>query len=140
MEKFEFLLGVWNLHYSVPQSKFSHATTGTGTGMINRVLDNKYVTFDYESLIDGQKGQAHAIFAWDEKNNIYRYWWFESSGSFQQATCNFVDDDTLCLNWHDTLLVQAFKKIASDSIILTMQQPNSRGGFATVLEVTMTRR
>lgn len=76
MEKFDFLLGDWNLEYRVPKSAFSEAATGSGTGTFKRALDNKYVYFDYSASVGGQKAQAHAIFAWDEKSKIYRYWWF----------------------------------------------------------------
>ena len=49
MEKFDFLLGNWNLESRVPKSEFSEAATGTGTGTIKRALDDKYVYFDYAS-------------------------------------------------------------------------------------------
>jgi len=32
MDKFDFLLGNWNLEYKVPKSALSEAATGTGTG------------------------------------------------------------------------------------------------------------
>jgi len=113
MDKFGFLLGTWNLEYKVPKSAFSEAAKGAGTGTFKRALNNKYVYFDYTaSLTTGDKaakeGGAHGIFAWDEKTNVYRYWWFECSGTFMEATCNFVNDDTLFLNWHDTLITQTF--------------------------------
>ena len=66
--------------------------------------------FDYSTLIDGKKGTAHAIFAWDEKSKVYKFWWFESSGNFTKATCNFVNKETLFLNWHD----EAQKALAVD--------------------------
>jgi hypothetical protein len=98
MDKFDFLIGEWNLEYRIPKSSLSEAATGTGIGIFKRALNDKYVYFDYESFINGQKGQAHAIFAWDEKSNIYRFWWFESSGNFTKATCSFVNNDILFLN------------------------------------------
>lgn len=140
MDKFEFLLGMWHLKYNVPQSSHSEATTGTGTGTFKRALDDKYIWFDYESLIDGQTGQAHAVLVWDEKEKIYRYWWFESSGSYRQATCNFLDENTLFLNWHDTLLIQTFKKIDDNTVVLHMKYPNVNDGFDLILEVVMTRQ
>ena len=83
------------MEYKIPKSIFSNATTGTGVGIFKRALDDKYVYFDYSTLIDGKKGAAHAIFAWDEKSKVYRFWWFESSGNFTKATCNFVNKETL---------------------------------------------
>jgi len=140
MEKFDFLLGNWNLEYRVPKSAFSEAATGTGTGTFKRALDDKYVYFDYSASISGQKGQAHAIFAWDEKAKVYRYWWFESSGNFLTATCNFLNNETLFLNWHDTLLIQTFTKIGPDKVILRMENPTSEGKYELILEVIFTRK
>jgi hypothetical protein len=90
-------------------------------------------------LIDDNKGSAHGIFAWDEKFRLYRYWWFESSGNFSTATCNFTDDKTLFMNWHDTLLIQTFKMVDSNKMILSMENPNSKGEYELVLEVLFTR-
>ena len=78
MEKFDFLLGNWNLEYKIPKSEFSEAATGTGTGTFKRALDDKYVYFDYSSSLTsgekaGKEGGAHGIFAWDKKGNIYKY-------------------------------------------------------------------
>jgi hypothetical protein len=70
MEKFDFLLGNWNLEYRVPKSAFSEAATGIGTGRFKRALENKYVFFDYSSTINEQTGQAHGIFARDEKTKV----------------------------------------------------------------------
>jgi hypothetical protein len=140
MEKFDFLIGDWNLEYRVPKSKFSEAATGSGSGTFKRALDNKYVYFDYFSSVNGQEGKAHAIFAWDEKAKIYRYWWFESSGNFLTATCNFVSDEILFMNWHDTLLKQTFKKISKDKVVLRMEHPNSEGEYELILEVIFHRR
>ncbi len=70
MEKFDFLLGNWNLEYKVPKSEFSEAATGTGTGTFKRALDDKYGYFDYSGSLTprekaGKEGGAHGIFAWD---------------------------------------------------------------------------
>ena len=140
MEKFDFLLGSWNLESRVPKSAFSEAATGTGTGTIKRALDDKYVYFDYSASLTIGEGEAHAIFAWDEKAKVYRYWWFESSGNFLTATCNFVNDETLFLNWHDTLLIQTFKKISPDKVELRMENPDTKGNFDLILEVIFTRK
>ena len=109
MEKFEFLIGDWDLDYSFPKSEFSKEA---GTG----------------------------IFAWDNKANIYRYWWFESSGSFSEASCRFIDDDTLFLNWHDGLLIQTFRKDGADRVMLSMEHPDSNGEYQAVLSVRFDRR
>ena len=140
MKKFDFLLGSWNLEYRVPKSAFSEAATGTGTGTFKRALDDKYVYFDYSASLTTGEGAAHAIFAWDKKAKVYRYWWFEFSGNFLEATCNFVNDETLFLNWHDTLLIQTFRKAGPNKVILRMENPTSEGKYELILEVIFTRK
>ena len=140
MEKFDFLLGTWDMEYNIQKSTFSEATSGTGSGEFKRALDDKYVYFDYSTLIDGKKGQAHAIFVWDEKAEIYRFWWFESSGNFMKATCNFINDETLFINWHDSLLIQTFKKLGQNKVILRMENPNSEGKYELIMEVIFTQK
>ena len=140
MEQFSFLLGDWDMAYNIPKSAFSKAAKGTGSGTFKKALDDKYVIFDYATLIERQKGQAHAIFVWDEKADIHRFWWFESSGNFSTATCRFVNDDTLFINWHDSLLTQTFRKIDKNKVILRMENPDSDGNFELVLEVIFTRK
>ena len=140
MEKFAFLLGDWELQYIIPESRFSHKTTGSGFGSFKRKLNNEFVFFDYESNIDGNVGQAHGIFGFDQKVKIYRYWWFESSGNFMQASCNFTDENTLNMNWHDSLLTQYFKRNNENEIELKMSQQNSIGGSDLILEVKLLRR
>ncbi len=140
MEKFDFLLGDWNLKSKVPKSAFSKADTGTGTGTFKRALDDKYVYFDYSSSFAAEKGEAHAVFAWDEKTKVYRFWWFENSGNFMEATCNFVNDETLFLNWHDSLLIQTFRKTGPNEVILRMEHPDSEGKYELILEVIFTRK
>lgn len=140
MEKFEFLLGNWNLEYKVPKSTFSEAASGTGTGTFKRALNDKYVFFDYSCSLTTGKGQAHGIFAWDDKAKTYRYWWFEDSGSFQQATCNFIDNNTLFMKWLDTPLTQTFTKASPDKVILRMEQSLGEGKSELVMEVINTRK
>ncbi len=140
MDKFEFLLGNWNLEYRVPKSEFSEAATGIGIGTFKRALNDKYVYFDYSCSLTTGDGEAHAIFAWDEKTKIYRFWWFENSGSFSAATCSFVNDETLFLNWHDTLLIQTFRKAGPDKVILRMENPTSEGKYELILEVIFTKK
>ena len=55
IEKFNFLLGNWDMEYNVPKSAFSEAISGTGNGTFKRALDNKYVYFDYSSLVNKKK-------------------------------------------------------------------------------------
>ena len=140
MEKFEFLLGDWNLEYHIPKSSMSEADTGTGSGTLKRFLNDKYVTFDYSCSLTTGPGQAHAIFVWDDKAKLYRFWWFESSGNFDQATCNFVGDKALFLNWHSSLFVQSFRAVDPDKVILKMEYPTPEGGYELVMEVTFTRK
>jgi hypothetical protein len=140
MEKLEFLLGDWNLEYRVPKSTLSEAATGTGSGTFKRALNDKYVFFDYSCSLTTGEGQAHGIFAWDDKAKIYRYWWFEDSGSFQQATCNFIDNETLFLKWQDTPLTQTFTRAGPNKVILRMEQSLGEGKSELVLEVILTRK
>lgn len=140
MEKFDFLLGSWDLEYRVPKSAFSEAATGKGTGTFKRMLNDKYISFDYSATLSTGSAAAHAIFAWDEKSKIYRYWWFEDSGAFLTATCNFIKDETLFLNWHDTLLIQTFTKENSDKVVLRMEHPVEPRKFELVLEVIFSRQ
>ena len=140
MNKFAFLLGDWNLQYLIPESSFSEATTGRGFGSFKRELNDKFLFFDYTSNINNKLVKAHGIFTWDTKSDIYRYWWFESSGSFMKASCYFTDDETLNMNWHDSILVQSFKKLDHDKVQLKMSQQNVQGGFDLILEVIFTRK
>ncbi len=140
MKKFEFLIGTWNLAYRVPKSQFSEPDSGTGTGTFQRALKDKYVYFDYESVLTRRSAKAHAIFIWDDKVQIYRYWWFEDSGSFQMATCYFINDETLFLNWHETSLIQTFTKVTADKVILRMEHPVAAEKFEVILEVIFTRK
>jgi hypothetical protein len=139
MKKFDFLLGNWNLKYRIPKSAFSEKASGSGTGVFKRALNDKYVTFDYSAELTAGAAEAHGIFAQDEKTKIYRYWWFEDSGAFMSATCNFVNDNTLFMNWHDTLLIQTFTKEDPDKVILRMEYPDDQGKFELVMEVVLTR-
>ena len=140
MDKFNFLLGSWKLEYKVPKSIFSEADTGTGEGEFKRILNDQYVTFNYQAKLTQGEGAAHALFAWDEKSKIYRYWWFENSGAFMEATCNFINENTLCLNWHNSILVQTFKKVEDGKVILQMSYPSDKNGYELVLEVILTKK
>lgn len=145
MDKFDFLLGNWNLESRIPKSAFSEAAKGTGAGTFKRALNDKYVYFDYTGSLKtgdkaGKEGGAHGIFAWDEKANAYRYWWFESSGNFMEATCNFVNDETLFMNWHNTLIIQTFTKVSANKVILRMEHPVAQEKYELILEVILTRK
>jgi hypothetical protein len=138
MDKFNFLLGTWKLDYKVPKSKFSDEDFGKGKGEFKRFLNNKYVTFEYNAKLLKGEAAAHAIFAWDEKNKIYRYWWFEDSGKFMEATCNFINVNTLCLNWHNSILVQKFHRIENGNLIMEMKYPTNNNEYELILEVVFT--
>ena len=143
MEQFEFLLGNWNLEYKIPKSPFSEADSGSGTGTIKRALDDKYVFVDYEGTIASAPeyaGKAHGVFAWDEKANHYKYWWFENSGSFSEATCKFINDEILFMNWPDSLLIQSFTKKGPDKMVLRMEYPVAQNKFELMMEVIFTRK
>ena len=114
---------------------------GSGTGTFRRALDGNYVFFDYSaSSPAGETGAAHGIFAWDQKAQNYRYWWFENSGSYSEATCEFVDDGLLLMSWHDSLLLQTFQKVNANTVELVMKKPNATAGYDPVLEVLFTKK
>jgi len=136
LSKLGFLSGDWNLEYRIPNSTFSDAGTDTGTGSFKKMLNDQYLLFEYSTK---SGSEAKGIFAWDDKVKIYRYWWFENSGNFLSATCDFINDETLAMNWHDTLLVQTFVKESSDRVVLKMQHPAVQGGYELMLEVIFTR-
>jgi len=140
MDKFNFLLGTWKMESKVPKSQFSDEAIGEGEGKFKRILNNRYITFDYFANSSTGEGAAHGIFAWDEKIKIYRYWWFEDSGEFMEATCNFLNENTLCLNWHNSLLVQTFSLIENGKIILQMRYPANKNDYEIVLEVVFTKK
>jgi hypothetical protein len=137
MDKLRFLLGNWNLEYRIPESIFSPAGSDSGTGSFSRALNEKYVTFEYSTA---SGSEAKGIFAWDDRIKAYRYFWFENSGNFSAATCRFINDETLAMNWHDTLMVQTFVKEDKDKIVLRMNYPGKEGGYDLVMEVVFTRK
>jgi hypothetical protein len=140
MKKFEFLIGTWDLDYRVPKSAFGKAERGTGSGTFRRALRDKYVYFDYQCHLPSGDGEAHAVFVWDEKAKVYRFWWFEDSGSYMTATCSFVRPGVLFLNWHDSVLTQTFSQENGDRVVLRMNQPDSTGKPMTILKVIFTRK
>jgi hypothetical protein len=56
-------------------------------------------------------------------------------GNFSTASCNFVDEKTLFISWHNTLIMQTFKMVNSYKIILRMENPNSKGEYELIMEV-----
>ena len=129
MEQLGFFIGDWNLKYNVPKSRLSESATGTGLGTFRWALHDKYIYFDYACSLTIGDVEAHGIFAWDPKTQIYRFWWFEDSGSFSDAAGDFVNDETLFLKWHGTSLIQTFKKIDEDRLILRMEDKTTKGKY-----------
>lgn len=139
MDKFNFFLGTWKLDYKIPKSRFSSESAGEGEGSFKKILNDQYVTFDYHTKISNNESSAHAIFVWDKKIENYRYWWYEDSGNFLEATCNFIDENTLCLNWHNSLLIQTFQKKEDGKVILQMKYPLNEKEYELILKVVFTR-
>ena len=137
MRKFDFFLGTWNLNYKIPKSEFNETGSDQGVGSFKKVLNDHYVQFEYSTK---SGSEAKGIFCWDNKSNAYKYYWFENSGAFQTATCDFINDETLAMNWHDTLLVQSFVKAGPNKIILKMLQPGKDNEYELILEVEFTRK
>jgi hypothetical protein len=134
MDKFEFLIGTWHMEYKSP-------IKGSGIGTFKRALDGKYVFFDYSaSSPAGETGAAHGIFAWDQKAETYRYWWFENSGNYSEATCEFINDGLLLMSWHDCLFFQTFKKIDANKVELIMKKPIATAEHDQVLKVIFTKK
>jgi hypothetical protein len=137
MEKFKFLIGNWDLAYRIPRNNSSEYGMDHGTGAFTRALDGKYVFFDY-STTSGVK--AHGIFAKDSNVNQYRYWWFENSGVFLTATCKFLNESKLFLEWIDSELTQIFTMETLDKVVLQMFRSTGRKEPEIVLEVIFTRK
>ena len=57
-----------------------------------------------------------------------------------EATCNFIDENTLCLNWHDSILVQTFGRRENGSVVLEMRYPQNKTDYEVVLEVIFTKK
>lgn len=139
MKGFAFLLGEWELEYRIPASHLSPEATGSGQGRMRRILNDRFVAFDYTCEVTTGTGAAHAVIGWDAKAKVYRFWWFEDSGSFMTASCDFVGGDHFMMNWHNSLLRQEFKKTGPDEVTLTMEHPDAEGSYKPVLTVIMKR-
>ena len=123
----------------MPKSQFSEYDTGDGRGQFKSILNKRYVTFDYKARLSHENFAAHGIFTWDDKSKIYRYWWFEDSGHFMQATCHFINKNTLCFNWHNSLLVQTYQLLDDGNIKLEMRYPDNEAEYKTILKVLFTK-
>jgi hypothetical protein len=118
-----FMIGEWELDYTVTQ-RGSTTRTICGTGSIRPLFDTTYVTFDYQMRHKATRekiGEAHAIIAWDKKAGQYRFFGFESSGTFLQANGCLSDDHTLALEWQGINCRQIFSCVDADAMYLEMQ-------------------
>jgi hypothetical protein len=120
------MIGEWALDYTVIQR--GHTTkTIRGIGSLRYLFNAAYLIFDYQVLqkATGEMiAEAHAILAWDKKSEQYRYYWFESSGNFHQATGILRDAQTLALEWQDINCTQIFRGVSADAMYLEMQCPD----------------
>jgi hypothetical protein len=126
MRALSFMIGEWALDYTVTQ-RGQTTKTIRGIGSLRYLFNATYLTFDYQMLEKATGeiiGKAHAIFAWDKKSRQYRYYWFESSGNFLQATGILREADTLALEWQDIKCTQIFRRVSADAMYLEMQCPD----------------
>jgi hypothetical protein len=117
------MIGEWALDYTVTQYGYTTKTM-RGSGSLRYLFNAAYLTFDYQVLekATGEMiAEAHAVFAWDKKLGQYRYYWFESSGNFYQATGILRDAHTLALEWQDINCTQIFRRVGADAMYLEMQ-------------------
>jgi hypothetical protein len=123
MRALSFMIGEWGLDYTVTQNGRTTKTI-RGTGSLRYLFNATYLTFDYQ-VFGKESGEmiaeAHAIFAWDKKSGQYRYYWFEDSGNFHQATGVLRDAHTLALEWRDINCTQIFRRVSADAMYLEMQ-------------------
>ena len=125
MEAVAFLLGEWNLDYTATQQGKT-STDLRGNGVWRRLFEEAHLVFDYEvehKVSGDAMGGAHAVLAWDQKANVYRFHWFESSGAFQVAKGWLRDAKTLALDWLDTDCTQIFQQTGPDQMFLQMDCP-----------------
>lgn len=125
MRALDFLIGEWELDYTVTQ-RGSTTSTMRGTGSMRYLFDGIYLTFDYrvfEKATGAMIGQAHGIFAWDAKAGQYRYHWFESSGAFLQAIAVLRDEHTLAMEWQGIDCTQIFQRVGPEAMYLEMRCP-----------------
>jgi hypothetical protein len=89
------------------------------------ILDGTHLCFDYQvrhKQTGELTGSAHGVFAWDSESGRYRYFWFESSGTFLQATGHLRDADTLFLDWENDC-TQTFRRVDDATVVLEMTCP-----------------
>jgi len=125
MRALSFMIGEWELDYTVTQNGRTTRTI-RGTGALRFLFNATYLNFDYQAIEKASGagiGEAHGIFAWDEKAGRYRYYWFESSGSFRQATGVLEDAHTLALEWQEIKCTQIFRSVSTDAMYLEMRCP-----------------
>ncbi len=126
MQALNFMAGDWELDYTVTQHGRTSSTI-RGAGSLRYLFDATYLTFDYQmqEKVTGETiGGAHGIFAWDPKARQYRYYWFESSGNFHQATASLRDDDTLAMEWQQINCTQIFRRVSAGAMYLEMRCPD----------------
>jgi hypothetical protein len=140
MDKFRFLLGTWQMDYKILKSPNILEDIGRGEGIFRSIMDDRYVTFDYHVSLKTNEAAAHAIFAYDEDRNIYRYWWFEDSGKFMRAMGDFINKNKLVLIWEENRLVQTFHRQKNGNVILSMINQSETDEREIILEVLFTKK
>jgi L-rhamnose mutarotase len=139
MDKFQFLLGTWRMDYKILKSRNILEDIGVGEGTFTSILNDRYVTFDYQVNLKTSQAAAHAIFAFDEDRKIYRYWWFEDSGKFMKAMGDFINKNKLMLIWEENQLVQTFHRLKNGNVILSMKNQSDINDHEIILEVLFTK-
>ena len=87
------------------------------------------------NAINNTEGKIIVALPKINKNKNYKYLWYEDSGEFSEATCNFIEEKALCLNWHNSLFVQTFQGKENGSIELEMRYPKNKDEYDVVLKV-----
>jgi hypothetical protein len=126
MRALAFMAGDWDLDYTVTQ-KGETTKTLCGTGSLRYLFGSTYLAFDYQVKqrdSGAVMGAAHGIFAWDQKAERYRYFWFEDSGTFLQATAVLRDGHDLLMQWQDINCSQIFRRVHADAMYLEMRCPD----------------
>jgi hypothetical protein len=138
MARLGFMVGEWDLDYTAHYGGKADRDL-CGTGAIKPLYDGVYLWFEYEvrnKRTHEIGGGARGIFAWDSKSEAYRYYWFESSGAFLNATASLRDAETLYLQWHGVDCTQIFQRVSDDALLLEMTCPEQN----LKLRVDMSRR
>lgn len=133
LQSIDFLIGKWSLRYTL-FSDGRPKPDGKGLGEIQKTLDGKFITFDYQAELSTGIFKAHAIFAWDSEKDLFRYWWFENSGQVQQAEGRMKDESTLVLQWQNIPCTQTFRETSETIVVLEMAYQGK-----PALEVSLTR-